>query len=354
MQEKLLKWYRAEARDLPWRKLPTPYRVWLSEIMCQQTRIDTVLPYYDRFLKRWPTVMDLGRADLDEVLKEWAGLGYYSRARNLHKAAQQVAEMGAFPESAKALQALPGVGAYTAAAIASIAFEKDAHLVDGNVERVLSRYFGMTLCVRSKEGKKALWDQAESIFPAGQGRDWNQALMEWGALICLPRNPHCGQCPVAEACVARKQDLIQTLPFKSKKTKVTKVFATCGVWRRGDTLLLRQRPEGGLLGGLWECPGTGMEIEPPSQAGFLDSWGPSGKSPGIQWQDLGEIRHIFTHRDLRQRVLLLNGPSSDRPLPTGARWISSKELPKLALSRLTQKVLELAAAESTSESPARA
>jgi A/G-specific adenine glycosylase len=344
LQEKLLKWYRAEARDLPWRASPTPYRVWLCEIMCQQTRIDTVLPYYHRFLNRWPSVSDLGRADLDEVLKEWAGLGYYSRARNLHKAAQQVAEMGAFPQSAKALQALPGIGAYTAAAIASIAFEKDAHLVDGNVERVLSRYFGMTLCVRSKDGKKALWEKAESIFPTGQGRDWNQALMEWGALICLPRNPRCGQCPVAEPCVARKQDLIQSLPYKSKKTKVKKVFASCGVWRQADTLLLRQRPEGGLLGGLWECPGTAMEMEPPSPSAFLESWGPTGNALGSFWKDLGEVRHVFTHRDLRQRVLLLDCPPNDLPLPTGARWVGGKELQDLALSRLTQKVLELAAA----------
>jgi A/G-specific adenine glycosylase len=311
--------------------------------MCQQTRIETVLPYFARFLSRWPTVNALAGAELDEVLKEWAGLGYYSRARNLHKAAREVAQMGSFPPSAKSLQKLPGVGAYTAAAISSIAFEQDAHLVDGNVERVLSRYYGMGLCVRSKEGKKALWDRAASILPSGQARDWNQALMEWGALICLPRNPNCDRCPVRQDCVARKEDRIQSLPYKSKKTKVKVVYATCGVWRHRGAVFLRKRPSGGLLGGLWECPGTAMLDAPPSEGDFLETWiWPAQGEVPVQ-QDVGEVRHVFTHRDLRQKVMALHGDPEVLGQPVEGRWVSEADLSEIALSRLTQKILELAA-----------
>jgi A/G-specific adenine glycosylase len=310
--------------------------------MCQQTRIETALPYYTRFLAQWPTIEHLAAAELDEVLREWAGLGYYSRARNLHKAARVVVDLGGFPETAKALQALPGVGAYTAAAIASIAFEEDAHLVDGNVERVLSRYFGMALCVRSPAGKKALWDRAQSILPSGKARHWNQALMEWGALLCSPKNPKCGQCPVANDCVARLESRIEALPFKSKKTKSKRVHATCGVWFSEGKVLLNRRAENGLLGGLWECPGTAMSDEAQDHEVFASAW---LACTGIKFKSadpLGEVRHVFTHLNLRQKVLLLNGNPGVLPERAGLRWVPIDQISQFGLSRLTQKVLELA------------
>jgi A/G-specific adenine glycosylase len=251
--------------------------------------------------------------------------------------------MGAFPETAKALQALPGVGAYTAAAISSIAFEEDAHLVDGNVERVLSRYFGMGLCVRSAEGKKALWGRAESILPAGKARHWNQALMEWGALVCSPKNPKCEQCPVSVDCVARRESRIHELPYKSKKIKSKRVYATCGVWIHDEKVLLNQRPEKGLLGGLWECPGTPMGDAPQDESVFVSAWLSCTGTPFESCEPIGEVRHVFTHLNLSQKVVLIQGKPSVMPQREGLRWVSLEEISMLGLSRLTQKVLELAA-----------
>jgi A/G-specific adenine glycosylase len=310
--------------------------------MCQQTRIETAIPYYERFLECWPTVEDLAAAPVDEVLREWAGLGYYSRARKLHEAAQCVAQMGAFPSTAKTLQKLPGIGPYTAAAIASIAFEEDAHLVDGNVERVLSRFFGMALDTQSKEGRRALWEKARVLLPTGQARDWNQALMEWGALVCHPKNPACEICPVRRDCVARNEGRIHELPFKGKRTKAKKVYAACGLLQRGDSVLLAKRPMGGLLGGLWEFPGTEMAEVPQSDREFAVDW--KGRT-GVDLQGLrplGELRHVFTHRDLCLRVLSVDGDATQVREAPKLRFVDVEDRRGLALSRLTQKVISLA------------
>ena len=345
VQNSLLEWYRNNRRELPWRTHPTPYRVWLSEIMCQQTRIQTALPYFDRFLSRWPTVEALAQADIEDVLHEWAGLGYYSRARSLHRAAQKVAEMGSFPDTEKGLRQLPGVGPYTAAAIASIAFERDAHLADGNVERVLTRYFGIREDVRSAVGKQAVWGKAKELFPAGKGRDWNQALMEWGALICLPRKPACPVCPVRDGCVARAQDLISLLPYKSKKQTTKKVFGVAVVLEDDRGFLLRKRPEKGLLAGLWEFP-TSAFVESLSEDAVLELLGAAfdiRSLDGLVGGRCGSVRHLFTHRDLRLDVYRFRRKTAGVP-SLGESWgvRSPGQIQEMGLPRLTEKVWELA------------
>ncbi|MEC7241204.1 MAG: A/G-specific adenine glycosylase [Myxococcota bacterium] len=332
-------WYQENKRDLPWRLEPSPYRIWLSEIMCQQTRIDTAIPYYLRFLERWPTVEDLANASLDSVLQEWAGLGYYSRARNLHKAAQAVADLGAFPTTFGELHKLPGVGRYTAAAIASMAFGGDEALVDGNVERVLSRYFGYEADVRSTEGKKGIWDLAEKVLVRGQAGTWNQALMEWGALVCVPKSPKCEQCPVQNGCVAFREKRQSELPFKAKKTKVKVVYAACGVLVRENSIYLRQRPSEGLLAGLWECPSTPFSSTAVTVSEFQEFWrdcvGPMGEAAPTE---VGVVRHVFSHRKLTLRIYDVPDTGFQ---PTGGRWVDLERPGKdVALSRLTQKVLE--------------
>lgn len=339
VQPALMTWYQENKRDLPWRLSPSPYRIWLSEIMCQQTRIDTAIPYYHRFLERWPTVDALAGAPVDEVLKEWAGLGYYSRARNLHKAAQRISENGQFPDTLKAIQELPGVGRYTAAAVASMAFGRDEALVDGNVERVLSRYFGLTADVRSTEGKKAIWSKAEEILMEGQAGDWNQALMEWGALVCLPKNPRCEICPVRRGCFAQREGAQARLPVIGKKTKAKSVHSACGVLIRGRSVFLRQRPDEGLLAGLWECPSTPFSSEVADASALRSFWqksvAPLGPEP---LEELGAVKHVFSHRKLTMRIFRVPDSGGE---PKGGRWVSlTAPGEEVALSRLTRKVME--------------
>ena len=339
MQQQLITWYQENKRPLPWRLECSPYRTLLSEIMCQQTRIDTAIPYYHRFLQLWPTVEDLAKASDDEVVTAWSGLGYYSRARNLHRAAKLVVELGGFPEDVKGLLELPGVGPYTAAAIASIAFGVDAHLVDGNVERVLSRLFGVTEDVRAKEGKNRIWGLAEEILLRGQAGDWNQALMELGAMVCSPRKPGCASCPVSSNCAAHRDSLEESLPFIGRKVRAKPVFATCGVLVRKDKVWMRKRPDEGLLAGMWEFPGTRMLDCQPDKGAFMESWRESfGDAPsGVS--RLGSVRHLFSHRKLKLEVFRVESAGAGEGDGTWQEW---KSLEELALPKLTEKVWDLA------------
>ncbi len=254
-------WYGRHKRDLPWRRTRDPYRIWLSEILLQQTRVEAVIPYYERFLIRFPDVTALANAPLDDVLKTWEGAGYYARARNLHRAAQVVANErgGKFPRTVEGLLELPGVGRYTAGAIASIAFGVNTPVVDGNVIRVLCRYFGIQEDPQTSATQAQLWKLADGLVPEGEARDFNQALMELGATICLPKNPRCLLCPVQTDCVARQEGLQNVLPVKrAKKELPHKVIAAGIIWKRG-TILIQQRLSEGLLGGLWEFPGGKVE-----------------------------------------------------------------------------------------------
>ncbi|MEO1286670.1 MAG: A/G-specific adenine glycosylase [Chloroflexota bacterium] len=257
----LLTWYDANKADLPWRGADA-YRVWLSEIMLQQTQIDTVIPYYHRFLEQYPTIEDLAEADLDSVLKLWEGLGYYSRARNLHKTAKIVTQEydGEFPSTVTELKKLAGIGAYTAGAISSIAFGQQASLLDGNVIRVFSRWLDLEDDVTQTSTKNSLWDVADALVPAERAGDYNQALMELGQKICTPKNPLCGECPVNAMCKAYANGTQALRPVKKKKPKTPHYDVSAGIIRNEDgKLLIAQRPMDGLLGGLWEFPGGKQE-----------------------------------------------------------------------------------------------
>ncbi|MEJ5260404.1 MAG: A/G-specific adenine glycosylase [Anaerohalosphaeraceae bacterium] len=261
IRQALLRWWDQGHRDLPWRRTKDPYAVWLAEMMLQQTRIETVIPYYERFLQHFPTVESLAEAKLDSVLKLWEGLGYYSRARHLHKAAQIIVREygGRFPEKASELQKLPGVGRYTAGAVASIAFHQPAPLVDGNVIRVLCRLF----CIRQEPTQTAvknkLWQLAETLVCPRRPGDFNQSLMELGAVVCKPGLPDCRMCPLEMFCLAKQKGLQAVLPIMPKSGKLPEYEIAVGiVFRKGRVLIAKRKAEG-LLGGLWEFPGGKRE-----------------------------------------------------------------------------------------------
>lgn len=252
----LLNWYQAQQRALPWRGSDDPYHVWISEVMLQQTRVETVLPYYERWLECFPTVNSLAAASQQEVLALWEGLGYYSRARNLHRAAQKImAEFGGqIPRTVAELRTLPGVGAYTAAAVASIAFGVDVAVLDGNVKRVLARLFNYSGDVKSLRGERELGTLAQSLLPPGRAGDFNQALMELGATICKPRAPACLLCPVREWCQAQRLGLQHARPVANKRAPAPHRVLAVAVIRKRGRVLLTQRADDGLLGGLWAFP----------------------------------------------------------------------------------------------------
>jgi A/G-specific adenine glycosylase len=253
----LLRWFRRTARDLPWRRTRDPYAIWVSEIMLQQTQVETVKPYYERFLQHLPTVESLAAANIDAVLKLWEGLGYYSRARSLHHAAKQVVRQfaGRLPETRDALLSLPGIGPYTAGAIASIAFGRREPLVDGNVSRVLCRLFLIRQDPKQPAVRKRLWEIAGTLLPASNVGHFNQALMELGSQVCVPRGPRCEICPVRRVCRARIQNEQDQVPIHARRRKIPSYVVGVGViFKRGRILIDKRKPEG-LLGGFWEFPG---------------------------------------------------------------------------------------------------
>lgn len=250
----LLQWFKNNGRSLPWRETKDAYAIWLSEVILQQTRIVQGMSYWERFMAKWPTVNDLAAATEDEVLKAWQGLGYYSRARNLHTAAQQVMELDGFPQTFKELKTLKGVGDYTAAAIASIAFGKPVAVVDGNVYRVLSRYYGIDTPIDSTEGKKEFQALAQSLLPINEPADYNEAIMDFGATQCTPNSPHCSACPLCETCVAFREQRINELPVKSKKVKQRERHFTYLCIEYEGKIAIHQRGAGDIWQGLWEFP----------------------------------------------------------------------------------------------------
>ncbi|MFZ5884691.1 MAG: A/G-specific adenine glycosylase [Chloroflexota bacterium] len=295
LQTRLLAWYHKNKRTLPWRDHPDPYAVWVSEIMLQQTRVETVIPYFKKWMRRFPTVQALADASERDVLNAWEGLGYYSRARNLHKAARVIAREhgGTLPRSVDDLLKLPGIGRYTAGAIASIAFGADEPALDGNIKRVYARLFDVTEPVDSPQGEKMLWDIARQNLPKGKAGDFNQALMDLGAMLCFPKNPRCLLCPLRELCKARATGTQELRPVKKPRKSVPHHVHAAGVIVRRGRVLLAQKPSKGLLGGMWEFPNGRVEGDP---AGELAQVLEAGYRLKVQRKEaLGVVQHAYTH-----------------------------------------------------------
>ncbi|HIR07916.1 MAG TPA: A/G-specific adenine glycosylase [Candidatus Pullichristensenella stercoripullorum] len=303
----LLAWYDREKRELPWRGTQDPYRVWLSEIMLQQTRAEAVAPRYEAFLTRFPTVAALAAADEEAVLKAWEGMGYYSRARNLRRAAMEVVRRGGFPRSAKEWQKLPGVGAYTAAAVASIAYHEAAPALDGNQARVLSRLLAFEGTVDTPQRLRA---QAEALIDRERPGDYNQALMDLGSGVCTPRAPKCGLCPVAAFCAARAGGDAESYPHLPPPIARREVEVTVVLAYLGGRVLVRRRPSKGLLAGLWEFPNF--------SEGTLEDTLPGARATG----ELARSRHVFTHLVWNMRGLRAEAEA----LPEGMRAVDADEL----------------------------
>jgi len=340
---RLLAWYDRHARRLPWRAMaghePDPYRVWLSEIMLQQTTVVTVGPYFRDFLARWPDVESLAAADLDEVLHAWQGLGYYARARNLHKCARVVSREhgGRFPDNEDDLRRLPGIGGYTAAAIAAIAFNRSATVVDGNVERVIARLFNVTMPL--PKSKPALHRLAESLTPAKRPGDYAQAMMDLGATICLPRNPKCLLCPLEEECAARRAGDPESLPARlPKPERPMRHGVVFWALRADGAVLLRRRPENGLLGGLFEVPSTEWRTLP-----WSDGEARAAAPVSAAWRPLeGIVRHGFTHFELELSLLVGHADAADSKQGI---WCPVDRLSDYALPTLMKKVVRHALAK---------
>jgi A/G-specific adenine glycosylase len=341
--KRLLAWYDANRRRLPWRALPgqtpDPYRVWLSEVMLQQTTVAAVGPYFHNFLKRWPTMKALARAPVEEVMSAWAGLGYYSRARNLHACAKRVAEShgGALPADEAELRKLPGIGVYTAAAIAAIAFDKRAAPVDGNIERVLARLFAVkTPLPKAKPELKAI---AAAFAPDKRAGDFAQAMMDLGATLCTPKLPACGRCPWTEDCDARALGIAASLPAReAKRERPLKRGAAFVLISKGDEILLRRRPPKGLLGGMHEPPMSPWEKDFPSKPfDHAPRKAKFHKLPGV-------VRHGFTHFELELEVYRAEGVAHTQS--DGAEeWAPLTDLKRYALPSVMRKVVAHALAD---------
>jgi A/G-specific adenine glycosylase len=314
----LLRWFRENGRDLPWRQTHDPYAIWLSEIILQQTQVKQGWDYWERFMRHWPTVEDLAAATEDEVLREWQGLGYYSRARNLHFAAKQIVALGHFPDTLEEIKRLKGVGDYTAAAIGSIAFDLSAAVVDGNVYRVLARYFGIDTPINTTKGKKLFTTLAQELLPAGEASAYNQAIMDFGAIQCAPQSPHCLDCPLMESCVALREGRVDELPVKLKTLKVRErhliyIYVRCN----GETAIHRRGP-GDIWQGLWE---PWLVDSVPAEAVLIKQ----------------NVKHVLTHRILLADFYLWE--VAERPsLPDDYIWIREEQLDDYALPRLVERL----------------
>ena len=336
----LLEWYDRHRRRLPWRPLPgvraDPYGVWLSEIMLQQTGVKTVKPYFEKFLARWPDVEALGRASLDDVLRMWAGLGYYSRARNLHACAVAVLrDHGAmFPDTEQGLRGLPGIGPYTAAAIAAIAFGRRTMPVDGNIERVVSRLFAVEEPL--PQAKPLIGSLATTLLGPSRAGDSAQALMDLGSSICTPKKPACALCPLNRDCVSRARGDQETFPRKAPKKTGALRRGAAFVVTRGDALLVRTRPEKGLLGGMTEVP-TSHWLEVQDDQTALQQ--APGVRSGARWnRKAGVVSHVFTHFPLELMVYTAN-VSARAAAPEGMRWVPISALRDEALPNVMRKVI---------------
>ena len=334
LHEKLLDWYDRAARDLPWRRTTDPYAVWVSEVMLQQTRVETVVPYYERFLERFPSVEALAEADEDIVLSHWSGLGYYRRARLLHAGVREVVARygGQVPENADERRSLPGVGRYTSGAIGSIAFDRPEPIVDGNVTRVLARLRRIDLTVGTTAMNRRLWEEAERLVPVERPGDFNQALMELGATVCTPKKPKCSTCPLIDECAAFASDEVEALPVPKvrrapARVRLAAVVPTTGRGKSRRVWLAKQ--ERALFAGLWSLP---MVEGTPDEALRM-----VGVKARLRRTPVAEVEHVLTHRKMTIAVFRASGATAT-PTPN-LRLFSLEDLGTVGLSTLTRKIL---------------
>jgi A/G-specific adenine glycosylase len=366
LSSKLLAWYRAHKRTLPWRGAtaplrshPSAYAVWVSEIMLQQTRVETVIPYFEKWMRLFPGVQSLANASEHDVLNAWEGLGYYSRARNLHKAAKVVAEQynGKIPRDLNELRRLPGIGRYTLGAIASIAFGMDVSALDGNIKRVYARIFDLTEPVDSPAGEKLLWQLADENLPKGHAGDYNQALMDLGATICVPKNPRCLICPVMKLCQARQNGTQDQRPVKIPKKDVPHYVHAAGVIVRrigrgaspkGDNpphkeVLLAQRPSQGLLGGMWEFPNGRVSGDPARELPDVLKTAYNlrlGARRGIQKRELlGIVQHGYSHFSVTTHVFRCELISP--PKEPNLKWVSLRDLDNYPMGKIDRQIAKM-------------
>jgi A/G-specific adenine glycosylase len=342
----ILAWYDRNHRELPWRRTRDPYRIWVSEIMLQQTQVETVIPFYHRFLARFPTLQDLADASLDEVLKFWENMGYYARARHMHESAKRILRCfdGEIPRTWKELISLPGIGVYTAGSVLSIAYGQRVPAVDGNVRRVLSRIFAIDVPIDSIETERYLQQLARELLPAEDPGAFNQALMDLGAIVCSPKRPHCPNCPVQNLCLARKKGLQDILPKRRTRRPVPHVFGGAGVIvdAQGRMLVVR-RPNTGLLGGLWKLPG-GLQEDGLSLSVSLKMH--INRELGIDvrlGRLLATVKHVYTHFRMTMKAYQCSCREC-RPEALGCEdwhWAAPKDLHSLAFSKADRKVIDV-------------
>lgn len=335
----ILTWYSSHQRDLPWRKISDPYRIWVSEIILQQTRVNQGYEYYLRFIEAFPTVDALAAAEEDEVLRLWQGLGYYSRARNMHAAAQEIVNLGEFPKTYEAVRKLKGVGDYTAAAICSFAYQLPCAVLDGNVYRVLSRYFGITTPIDTGKGKKEFAQLASELLPEEDSADYNQAMMDFGALQCIPKSPQCASCPLNESCVAYNEHMTGDLPVKSHRIKVTERYFVYLQIVTPEGIWLRRRPAGDIWQGLYEFPLLEFERKP--------SWKDVMEHPFMKTiphdfvlSVLKEnIKHVLTHRIIWSDAYKLKFEHAVA-VPQGFISVKPEDLDTYGMSKLQLMIMQ--------------
>lgn len=341
--DNVLKWYAARRRELPWRDKPEPYAVWVAEIMAQQTRLETMLPYWKRWMQRFPDIATLAAARQREVLNAWEGLGYYSRARNLHATAQRlVADFnGQLPRDVDTLRSLPGIGPYTAGAIASVAFGLDETIVDGNIIRVLSRVFNVEDVVGTSAATQRFWTLARQHLPSGRAADYNQALMDLGASLCSPRNPDCGACPLQEHCEAYALGIQEQRPVRAAKAELPIRYFASAIVRHGDAVLLLQRPERGLLAGLWEFPTVQVSSSRAGKSAlhrYLDGMGFNADLGGIRQR----LEHTYSHfqAHLRTYAAPLGGRRNDPHTKRPHAWVAIGDLSDYPMGKLDRQIAD--------------
>ena len=336
---KLLSWYSKHGRVLPWRGHPDAYAVWVSEIMLQQTRVETVIPYFEKWMSLFPNVHALANASEQDVLNAWEGLGYYSRARNLHKAAQIVAEKyhGELPQDLKELRSLPGIGRYTVGAIASLVFRMDEPTLDANIRRVLARLFDVKKPADSADGEKILWGLAAQNLPKGKAGDYNQSLMDLGAMICLPKNPRCALCPLMKRCKAYKNKTQDKRPVLKPKGKTRLEIRVAVVIVRRGRVLLSKRPSKGLLGGMWEFPNARVEAHPARE--LVNGINAAYSFKVRKREALGSIQHAYSHFKVVVHAFRCDAVSISKN--KNLKWARINELDDYPMGKVDRRIANL-------------